>query len=139
PIIAKIERPEALANLETIAAVSDALMVARGDLGVEIGRENVPPAPRRINAPGNRPGKPTMVATEVLMSMARADARASRGDVEALYSAVYDQGADAVMLGKESSYPEKPGVVVREAALCIGRAELDLANKDVLALAQLDA
>lgn len=139
PIIAKIERPEALANLETIAAVSDALMVARGDLGVEIGRENVPPAERRINALGNRLGKPTMVATEVLMSMAKGDARASRGDVEALYSAVYDQGADAVMLGKESSFPEKPGVVVREAALCIGRAELDLANQDTLALAQLDA
>lgn len=138
PIIAKIERPEALENLETIAAVSDALMVARGDLGVEIGRENVPPAERRINELGNRLGKPTMVATEVLMSMANGDARASRGDVEALYSAVYDQGADAIMLGKESSYPENPGVVLREAALCIGRAELDLANKDILKLAQMD-
>ncbi len=139
PIIAKIERPEALQNLEAIAAVSDALMVARGDLGVEIGRENVPPAERRINELGNRLGKPTMVATEVLMSMAKGDARATRGDIEALYSAVYEQGADAVMLGKETSFPEHPGVVVREAALGIGRAEADLDDKPFQDLQQADA
>jgi pyruvate kinase len=135
PIIAKIERPEGMTNLESIAAVSDALMVARGDLGVEIGRENVPAAERAINDIGNRLGKPTMVATEVLMSMAKGDARATRGDIEAMYSAIHEQGADAVMLGKEASYPDDPSVVVREASIAIDRAEQDLAEKPFTNLA----
>jgi pyruvate kinase len=129
PIIAKIERPEAVQNLEAIAHLSDGLMVARGDLGVEIGRENVPFVERQIHSLGNRLGKPTMTATEVLMSMAKGAGRATRGDIEGLYAAVHDHGADAVMLGKETSYPEHPGRVVGEAALAIGRAEEDLREK----------
>lgn len=123
PIIAKIERKEGLENLEQIAIVSDALMVARGDLGVEIGYENVPGAERRINAVGKLHGKPTMVATEVLMSMVKDPSRPSRGDVEGLYAAIYDRGADAIMLGKETSFPAHPAEVIRAASRVIEKAE----------------
>ncbi len=123
PIIAKIERPEGLENLEKIALAADALMVARGDLGVEIGYENVPAAERRINAVGKLYGKATMVATEVLMSMVKDPSRPSRGDVEGLYAAIYDRGADAIMLGKETSFPSHPAEVVRAASRVIEKAE----------------
>lgn len=125
PIVAKIETPRAAQNLERIAAVSDALMVARGDLGVEVGFENVPRIERRINEIGNATGKPTMVATEVLHSMAKEN-RPTRGEVEGVYSAVFDQGADAIMLGKETSFPEDPANTVRAAAKIIEAAEMDL-------------
>ena len=98
-------------------------MVARGDLGVEIGYENVPAAERRINAMGKLHGKPTIVATEVLMSMVKDPSRPSRGDVEGLYAAVFDRGADAVMLGKETSFPEHPGEVIAAANRVIEKAE----------------
>jgi pyruvate kinase len=145
PIIAKIERQEGLQNLERIAIVSDALMVARGDLGVEIGYENVPAAERRINAVGKLYGKPTMVATEVLMSMVKDPSRPSRGDVEGLYAAIYDRGADAIMLGKETSFPAHPADVVRAASRVIEKAETERRtdpyreelNAGVLAVSQL--
>lgn len=123
PIVAKIEQREGLENLEAIAAVADGLMVARGDLGVELGYENVPPAEREINAVGNRLGKPVMVATEVLSSMVDQASRPSRGDAEAVYSAVIDQGAEAFMLGKATSYPEHAGDVVRAASHMLERFE----------------
>ncbi|OGQ18016.1 MAG: pyruvate kinase [Deltaproteobacteria bacterium RBG_16_71_12] len=123
PVIAKIERAEGLQHLEQITLVADALMVARGDLGVEIGYENVPAAERRINAMGKLHGKPTIVATEVLMSMVKDPSRPSRGDVEGLYAAVFDRGADAVMLGKETSFPEHPGEVIAAANRVIEKAE----------------
>lgn len=128
PIIAKIERPEGMANLDQIAAVADGLMVARGDLGVEIGLENVPAAERRINAVGNVLGKPVMVATEVMMSMVK-DSRPTRGDVEGVYSAIHDQGADAIMLAKETTAGVNPAEVICTASLLISRAEKNLAEE----------
>jgi pyruvate kinase len=128
PILAKIERPEALTHLNTIAALADGLMVARGDLGVEIGPENVPAAERAINEVGNRLGKPTMVATEVLMSMVK-DSRPTRADVEALYSAIHDQGADAIMLAKETSFGAHPAEVIRTAGRVISKAEEDTTTR----------
>ena len=125
PIIAKIERREGLENLDQIALVSDALMVARGDLGVEIGYENVPGAERRITAAGKLYGKPIMVATEVLMSMVKDPSRPSRGDVEGLYAAISDRGADAIMLGKETSFPAHPAEVVRAASRIMEKAEAE--------------
>ncbi len=125
PVIAKIERREALENLRAIATVSDALMVARGDLGVEIGYEGVPAAERRINEIGNVLGKPTMVATEVLMSMVDNPTRPSRGDVEGLYSAVAEQGADSIMLAKETSFSKHPAQVIGAATRIIEQAEAD--------------
>ena len=123
PIIAKIERPEAVASLDKIAVVSDAMMVARGDLGVEIGFENVPSVERDIARIGNTLGKPVMVATEVFSSMAKGSSRPTRGDVEGLYSAISGQGFDAVMLGKETSFPDHPGEVIEAASRVIELAE----------------
>ena len=135
PIVAKIERPEAVENLEAIAHLSDGMMVARGDLGVEIGRAQVPFVERQIHKLGNQLGKPTMTATEVLMSMAEGAGRATRGDIEGLYAAVHDHGADAVMLGKETSYPDRPGRVVTEAVMTIARAEDDLSERPLRRIA----
>jgi pyruvate kinase len=126
PVIAKIERQEPLAELEAITQAADAVMVARGDLGVEIGYDKVPQVEARINALGNRYGKPTMVATEVLLSMAKGETRPSRADVHALNDAICHQGADMIMLGKETSFPDNPERVVQAAAKIIRQAEHDL-------------
>lgn len=123
PLIAKIERREAMAQLESIGRAADAMMVARGDLGVELGYERVPAAERRINQMGNVLGKPTIVATEVLESMARQGARPTRADVEGVYSAVYDQGAECIMLGKETSGGEFPVEAVRAGVRIVKTAE----------------
>ncbi|MDP7040570.1 MAG: pyruvate kinase [Myxococcota bacterium] len=122
PIIAKMERPEAMENLERIATVADGMMVARGDLGVEIGYENVPEAERAINQMGNVLGKPTIVATEVMQSMTK-ESRPTRADVEGVFSAIHDQGAEAVMLGRETSFGKFPAETVRAAGRVISRAE----------------
>jgi pyruvate kinase len=76
-----------------------------------------------------------MVATEVLMSMVKDPSRPSRGDVEGLYAAIYDRGADAIMLGKETSFPEHPAAVVKAANRVIEKAELERRN-DPFARAQ---
>ncbi|MCP4500793.1 MAG: pyruvate kinase [Deltaproteobacteria bacterium] len=130
PIIAKIERPEAMTNLSKIAVVADALMVARGDLGVEIGMENVPNAEREIARIGKRLGKPVMVATEVLKSMAKGSSRPTRGDVEGLYSAISGQGVDAIMLGKETSFLDHPGEVIAACSRVIEMAEEQLTMRN---------
>jgi pyruvate kinase len=122
PVIAKIETPAALERVGAIAQVSDALMVARGDLGVEIGYENVPEAERRILDAGNATGRPTIVATEVFQTLTT-DNRPSRAEVEATYSAVHDHGADAIMLAKETSFGKRPADAIRAASLVLERAE----------------
>lgn len=122
PIIAKIERPEALEVLDKIAAVSDGMMVARGDLGVEIGPENVPAAERRIAKLGNNMGKPVMVATEVFASMAKATQQ-TKAETEGLFSAIAGLGVDAIMLGKETSFPDAPHRTIRAASQVVEMAE----------------
>ena len=118
PIIAKIERGNIALDeqaLVQIALASEALMVARGDLGVEIGEAQVPVAERLIKSVGEKTGRPVMLATEVMMSVLQ-ESRASRGDVDALYGAVVERQFDAVMLGKETSAHKSPGDVIREAS-----------------------
>jgi pyruvate kinase len=132
PICAKIERPEALVNLEAIAAAADILMVARGDMGVELGDELVPEASRRINEVGNLLGKPTIVATEVLHSMVKSP-RPTRGEVDGLYSAIHEQGADAIMLAKETSGGEYRVEAVQMAHAIIVQAEEALARAPYVA------
>jgi len=105
-IVAKIERPEALRELERIAAASDALMVARGDLGVEIGLARVPAAQREILAAGRRHAVPVIVATQMLESMITA-AVPTRAEVSDVALAVHD-GADAVMLSGETAIGAHP-------------------------------
>jgi pyruvate kinase len=110
PIISKIEKPAALDDLEGIVQQSDAVMVARGDLGVELSPEQVPIAQRRIIRVARAHGKPVIVATHMLESMVEAlvPTRAEANDVA---TAVY-QGADAVMLSAESAVGRHPTAAV---------------------------
>ena len=105
-VIAKIEKPSALAEIELIVEVCDAVMVARGDLGVELPPEQVPIAQRKIIRAARAAGRPVIVATHMLESMidAPTPTRAEASDVA---TAVY-QGADAVMLSAESAVGRHP-------------------------------
>lgn len=121
PIVSKIETPSAIENLEPIILASDAVMVARGDLGVEIGPEYVPILQRKIMNVSREHQKPVIVATEMLQSMVTAlrPTRAEAGDVA---TAVLD-GTDAVMLSQETATGNHPTVVVRMMSRIIQEAE----------------
>jgi pyruvate kinase len=118
PIIAKIERGNIAldeAELFKIALASEGLMVARGDLGVELGEHKLPVAERLIREVGERTGRPVKLATEVMMSVL-SESRGSRGDVDALFGAVTERRFQAIMLGKETSAHKSPGDVIREVS-----------------------
>jgi pyruvate kinase len=100
-LLAKIEKPAALDCLEDIIEMADAVMVARGDLGVELPPEAVPPAQKRIVETARRMGRPVVVATQMLESMITAPTP-TRAEVSDVATAIYD-GADAVMLSAESA------------------------------------
>ncbi len=105
-IIAKIEKPSALAEIEAIVEAADAVMVARGDLGVELPPEQVPIAQRKIIRTARAAGRPVIVATHMLESMVEA-ATPTRAEASDVATAVY-QGADAVMLSAESAVGRHP-------------------------------
>ncbi len=109
-LIAKIEKPAALAHLDEIVALSDGVMVARGDLGVELAAEQVPIAQRRIVRTARAAGKPVIVATHMLESMVDAPTP-TRAEASDVATAVY-QGADAVMLSAESAVGRHPATAV---------------------------
>lgn len=122
-IMAKIERPEALENLEEIIAISDGVMVARGDLGVEIPVEEVPFWQKRIVRTCNILGKPVVVATQMLESMIQSPTP-TRAEVTDVANAVLD-GADAVMLSGETSVGAFPVEAVRQMQRILHQAEAD--------------
>ena len=105
-LLAKIEKPAAIDRLDGILKLADAVMVARGDLGVELPPEDVPPLQNRIIAAARQLGKPVVVATQMLESMIQSPTP-TRAEVSDVATAIYD-GADAVMLSAESAAGDYP-------------------------------
>jgi pyruvate kinase len=114
PVVSKLERPEAIENLERIVAASDAVMVARGDLGVEIGAERVPAIQKQIIDEANMFAKPVVTATEMLDSMINSP-RPTRAEASDIANAIFD-GTDAVMLSGETAAGRYPVEAVRTMA-----------------------
>ncbi len=120
-VVAKIEKPEALENIDAIIDASDALMVARGDLGVEIPYQNVPLIQKMIISKSISKAKPVIVATQMMESMLNS-LTPSRAEVNDVANAVLD-GADAVMLSGETSVGQYPVQVVQTMANIIKEME----------------
>ena len=122
-LLAKIEKPAAIDQLNDIIALADAVMVARGDLGVELPPEQVPPLQNRIIACARQFGKPVVVATQMLESMITSPTP-TRAEVSDVATAIYD-GADAVMLSAESAAGDYPVEAVAMMDRIAASAERD--------------
>ncbi|MFE7189756.1 pyruvate kinase [Kitasatospora sp. NPDC057541] len=124
PVIAKIEKPQAVQNLDSIVDRFDGIMVARGDLGVEMPLEEVPMVQKRAVTLARRNAKPVIVATQMLDSMINSS-RPTRAEASDVANAVLD-GTDAVMLSGETSVGKYPSETVRTMGRIIEAAEQDI-------------
>lgn len=127
-IISKIERPIALENFDEILKASDAIMVARGDLGVEIPFEELPLRQKEIILKSNIDSKPVIVATQMLESMI-SQARPTRAEVSDVYNAIFDR-SDAVMLSAETSVGKYPVRTVQVMSAIVTNAEKHIPHLD---------
>jgi len=122
-ILSKIEKPQALEQLDEILRLSDAVMVARGDLGVELPPEDVPLVQKRLIRAAHRWGRPVVVATQMMESMTDSPAP-TRAEASDVATAVFD-GADAVMLSAETATGRYPMETVRMMDRILARTEQD--------------
>jgi len=129
-IMSKIEKPQAVQRLAEIIEISDALMVARGDLGVEMPLEQVPGIQKQITRACRRAGKPVVVATQMLESMITAPVP-TRAEVSDVATAVYE-GADAIMLSAESAAGAFPIDAVATMDRIATQVELDSNHKNIM-------
>jgi len=129
-IMSKLEKPAAIARLEDIVAASDAVMVARGDLGVELPAERVPAIQKRIIRACRQQGKPVVVATQMLESMIESPVP-TRAEASDVATAIYD-GADAVMLSAESASGKYPLQAVSMMSRIIEQVEADPTYRQVI-------
>lgn len=134
-IVTKLEKPQALDALDDILALSDAVMVARGDLGVELPPEAVPLAQKRIVRAARRLGKPVIVATQMLESMISAPAP-TRAEASDVATAVFD-GTDAVMLSAETAAGQYPFEAVNIMDRIVTRVESDPGWRETMDAARL--
>ncbi len=130
PIIAKIERVQAIKNFDSILTVSDGIMVARGDMGVDIPLERVPLVQKEIIQKCNHAGKPAITATQMLESMVNA-VRPTRAEVTDVANAIFD-GTDATMLSAETSIGKYPLATVKMMARIARETEARLPYAQLL-------
>ncbi|MFM2430485.1 MAG: hypothetical protein RLZZ511_1698 [Cyanobacteriota bacterium] len=128
PVIVKIEKHEAIEQMEEILSLSDGVMVARGDLGVELPAEDVPILQKRLIRTANRLGIPIITATQMLDSMV-SNARPTRAEVSDIANAILD-GTDAIMLSNETAVGKYPVQAVETMATIAMRIEQEPLEKD---------
>ncbi len=135
-VMSKLEKPQAIDRLDEIVELSDGIMVARGDLGVELAPEDVPSLQKEIVSTARRAGKPVVVATQMLESMV-ASMTPTRAEASDVATAVYE-GADAVMLSAESASGAHPVEAVAMMHRIIGRVEQDPRYRGLIAAEDSD-